>query len=344
MSQYCYFPLLKTRDAELKAISKLNKDDFDHILPIYELTKSRRTKIAPDGDIHRKMTTLKEIHGERPFILDVTSNEKYLNYQLEQLLDENNSFYEWQYFINLYNNMNIIPMIHLYDEDDFTEVSGFVKEISATKSFLAVRLPYNLDDYKKYINPIINSLAKECKLYVILDGEQVIRGETENIVDAFNFACSELEEFSSKIEDIVTICTSFPLSPASLGKDDQGEFTIVEEEIFEKVSEEHAVKYGDYGSINIQQVEIKGGTFVPRIDISQKNQFIYKRFRRNAGSYILCAEKMISDERYIPLGVWADEEINFAAKGEPSGISPSFWIAVRMNYYMSSRTRLRLSD
>ena len=136
----------------------------------------------------------------------------------------------------------------------------------------------------------------------------------------------------------------FSFKPCLLGKDDEGEFTIVEEEIYGSVSEDHAIKYGDYGSINIQQVEIKGGTFVPRIDISQEKQFIYKRFRRNAGSYILCAEKMISDERYVPLGVWADGEINLAAKGEPSGISPSFWIAVRMNYYMSSRTRLRLSD
>ncbi|EIT7185477.1 beta family protein, partial [Serratia marcescens] len=78
MSNYCYFPLLKTRDAELKAVSKLNSDDFDNILPIYELTKSRRTNIAPDGDIHRKMASIREIQGERPFILDVTSNEKYV--------------------------------------------------------------------------------------------------------------------------------------------------------------------------------------------------------------------------------------------------------------------------
>jgi hypothetical protein len=341
MSQYCYFPLLKTRDAELKAVSKLDDKYFDRILPIYELTKSRKTKIAPDGDIHRRMATLKEIHGDRPFILDVTSNEKYLNYQLEQLLDESHAFYEWQYFINLYSSMNIIPMIHLYDEDDFTEVEQFVKEMSAVKSFLAVRLPYNLDDYKKYLTPIISNLSGECKIYVVLDGEQIIKGQTGDVIEGFSFACSELDEFSSKIEGIVTICTSFPLSPASEGQDDCGDFPIVEEEIFEKLSNEYAIEYGDYASINIQQIEIKGGTFVPRIDISLDGEFIYKRYRRNAGSYILCAKNMLSDERYKSLDTWADREIQAAAAGEPSGISPSYWIAVRMNYYMSSRVALR---
>jgi|SRR5471030_255009 len=344
MSKYCYFPLLKTRDAELKAISRFNNDDFDNVLPIYELTKSRKTNVAPDGDIHRKMTALKEIHGDRPFILDVTSNEKYINYQLEQLLDESNFFYEWQYFINLYNNLNIIPMIHLYDEDDFTEVSGFVREMSKSKDYLAVRLPYYLDNYKKFISPIFDNLSANCKLFVILDGEQVMKGKSEAIIEGFNFACSELEVFRHKIEDIITVCTSFPLSPAAEGQDDHGEFPIIEEDIFNSVSLEFDVKYGDYGSINIQQVEIKGGTFVPRIDICQDNKFIYKRYRRNAGSYILCAQKMLLDERYKSLGIWADDEINSAANGEPSGISPSFWIAVRMNYFMTSRTRLRLLD
>ncbi|WP_404854110.1 beta family protein, partial [Escherichia coli] len=101
---------MKTRDAELKAMSKLSSGVFDHILPIYELTKSRKAKIAPDGDIHRRMLTIKDIQGERPFILDLTSNEKYINDQIRQLVDEKDGYYEWRYFINLYNHLNIIPM------------------------------------------------------------------------------------------------------------------------------------------------------------------------------------------------------------------------------------------
>lgn len=344
MSDYCYFPLLKTRDAELKAISKLDEEYFDKILPIYELTKSRKTKVAPDGDIHRKMSQLKDIQGNRPFILDVTSNEKYLNYQLEQLLYECDAFYEWQYFINLYNEMNIIPMIHLYDEDDFIEVERFVRKMSQKKCFLAVRLPLYLDNYVKYIEPIIRNLSESCKLYVILDGGQIKKKESDDVIEGFSNACSDLDGFSTKIEDIITISTSFPISPVLEGADDHGAFPIVEEDIFKSLSNNYAVKYGDYASINIEQVEIRGGTFVPRIDISLESEFIYKRYRRNEGSYILCAQKMLSDNRYISQGTWADSEIELAANKNPSGISPSFWIAVRMNYYMCSRVKLRLKD
>ncbi|MEV9761673.1 hypothetical protein AB0T36_20465, partial [Escherichia coli] len=109
MKKFNYFPIMKTRDAELKAMSKLSSGVFDHILPIYELTKSRKAKIAPDGDIHRRMLTIKDIQGERPFILDLTSNEKYINDQIRQLVDEKDGYYEWRYFINLYNLLNSEP-------------------------------------------------------------------------------------------------------------------------------------------------------------------------------------------------------------------------------------------
>ncbi|EFB3365466.1 beta family protein, partial [Escherichia coli] len=173
MKKFNYFPIMKTRDAELKAMSKLSSGVFDHILPIYELTKSRKAKIAPDGDIHRRMLTIKDIQGERPFILDLTSNEKYINDQIRQLVDEKDGYYEWRYFINLYNHLNIIPMIHIYDDEDFSEVRSFVSEITKTKKMLALRLPHDLDNYSIFVKPIADSLQDDSKFYVILDAGQV---------------------------------------------------------------------------------------------------------------------------------------------------------------------------
>ncbi|HFM4333422.1 TPA: beta family protein, partial [Escherichia coli] len=340
MKKFNYFPIMKTRDAELKAMSKLSSGVFDHILPIYELTKSRKAKIAPDGDIHRRMLTIKDIQGERPFILDLTSNEKYINDQIRQLVDEKDGYYEWRYFINLYNHLNIIPMIHIYDDEDFSEVRSFVSEITKTKKMLALRLPHDLDNYSIFVKPIADSLQDDSKFYVILDAGQV-EGATDKEEEYFLNACSDLEMFNDKIEDIIIACTSFPSSPIKYGHDDQGEIPILEEKIFKKISENYQVKYGDYASINIEQIEMKGGTFVPRIDISLEDKFIYKRYRRDAGSYPLCAAMMVKDVRYTPIGIWADHEISLAAKNTPSGISPSFWIAVRMNYFMSTRVLLR---
>ncbi len=320
-------------------MSKLHSDIADKMMPIYELTKSRKAKKAPDGDIHRRMSSIKEIQGDRPFILDLSANEKYVNTQIEQLINPKNGYYEWQYFLSIYGGLNIIPMVHLYDDDDFTEVEKFVRDVSVSKGKIAVRLPYDLDNFQKFVAPIVNNLQNDCKLYVILDGGQV-NGKVKKVVDGFRLACSELKVLD-KIEDIIIVTTSFPRSPASLGDDDQGEFPILEESIFKETSNFYPVKYGDYASINIEQVEIKGGTFVPRIDISLNEKFIYKRYRRNAGSYALCAQKMIKDGRYKSIGIWADDEIILAYNETPSGISPSFWIAVRMNYFMTTRVKLR---
>ncbi|ASY75468.1 beta family protein [Pectobacterium polaris] len=343
MNKYVYFPVIKTRDAELKAMSKLPERFFDKILPIYELTKSRKVSIAPDGDIHRRMKSIREIQGGRPFILDLTSSDKYINEQIRQLVDERDGYYEWRYFINIYSDLNIIPMIHIYDEEDFDEVKKFVSEMSSSKELLAVRLPFDLKDHSVFIDPIYSSLNDNSKVIIIIDAGQVDESIASDVKKKIKIACNSLNKFNDKIEGVIITMTSFPSTPADYGSYNEGEFPILEEEIYREISKDIPVKYGDYASINIQQIEIKGGTFVPRIDVSLESSFIYKRNKRSAGSYELCAQKMLGDLRYKPLNIWADLEISLAAKGNPSGISPSFWIAVRMNYFMCSRVLLRES-
>ena len=350
MSKFLYFPIIKTRDGELRCFKNIHNDDFDKILPIYELTKSRVSKKAPDGDIYRRMQQISDIQGTRPFILDLSTDERYINPQINQLLSEHNGFIEWQYFLfDLNSNLNIIPMIHIYEDDNsqFHEVEEFVRVASSKVQHLAVRLPYDLEqrEIEYYLTPIIENLGDTCKLYVILDAEFIRNEPIPNIVDTFLESCSGTTRFNDKVEDVVMLCTSFPSNVAQTGKEDiDGYFDISEEMIFQAISEEFDIKYGDYVSINTEQIEMKGGTFVPRIDIASLDgkTFSYKRYRRHEGGYVECAKHTVRDTNsYSPLGVWADEEISKAAQNEPSGISPAFWISVRMNYYIKTRLALR---
>ena len=352
MSEFIYFPIIKTRDAELRCFNHINEEDFSKILPIYELTKSRKTKKAPDGDIYRRMKQIADIQGNRPFILDLSTNEKYSNPQIEQLLSEHDGFKEWQYFLfDLHTELNVIPMVHLYEDDNgqFADVEEFVRTAATKTDFLAVRLPYDLsgEEVEYYLKPIVNNLGDSCKLYVLLDAEYVRNKVSSDVVDTFLDACSGINAFEGKIEDVIMLCTSFPSNVAQEGGEDiAGSFKICEEDIYQGISEEFPIKYGDYASINTEQIEMKGGTFVPRIDIASLDgkSFTYKRYRRNNGGYVRCAIHTISDkESYKPLGVWADDEITLAADENPSGISPSFWISVRMSYYIKSRILLRES-
>ena len=344
MDKFIYFPIIKTRDAELKCMSNIHDDTFNSILPIYELTKSRKTTKTPDGDIHRKMKVIGEIQGDKAFVLDVCTLSNYINPQIEQLIDETDGYHYWRYFLSLYSNLNIIPMIHLYDDEDFTEVNNFISYVSPSYDHLCLRLPFGVDDLEKYVSKVTNFLSHGCKLILILDGDFVKRDPTygvDDIVENFVTAFSEVSELPN-IDCIVIAGTSFPKSVARYG-DSEGLFDILEEQVFKAVSREYDVRYGDYASINTEQIEVKGGTFIPRIDISLDEEFIYKRHRRDEGSYVLCAQEMLADERYKAIGCWADDEILTASKGEPNGRSPSFWIAARMNYYITSRVLLRNS-
>ena len=91
---------------------------------------------------------------------------------------------------------------------------------------------------------------------------------------------------------------------------------------------------------------MRGGTFVPRIDVLTEDgeNFFYKRYRRDEGTYELCASKVRSDIRYKEFGWWSNNEIKLASEGTPSGNSPSFWISVRMDYYINMKLGLRNAD
>ncbi|WP_230689820.1 beta family protein [Vibrio harveyi] len=345
-----YFPIIKTRDGELRCFSHIDDDTFSKILPIYELTKSRVSKKAPDGDIYRRMKQISEIQGNKPFILDLSTDSRYINPQIEQLLSEQHGFKEWQYFLfDLHTDLNIIPMVHIYEDElgRFDEVEEFVRVASKKTSYVAVRLPYDLDqsEIEHYLEPIANNLGDACKLIVLLDAEFVRNKSVDEVVDTFLESCSGTDIFRSKIAATVMLCSSFPSNVAQAGGEDiAGKIDISEEDIYQGISEEFPIKYGDYASINTEQIEMKGGTFVPRIDIASLDGkgFSYKRYRRHSGGYEKCAKHTIRDTKsYIPLGTWADTEILEASRENPSGISPAFWISVRMNYYIKTRVMLR---
>lgn len=357
MSDILYFPVIKTRDAELRCFKHLDNKTKDLILPIYELTKSRRTTLVPDGDINRRMKDIRDIQAGRPFILDLTTDERYTNSQVEKLLDERNGFSEWFYFIfEQYKDLNIIPMIHLYGDSDYKEVKQFVSSASQSvgSKRLALRLPTDLknEELDRILVSIKDSLENSCQLYIIFDvGYFSDNSSFNESVGNVISSCEVCEKYNNYISDIILVSTSFPLSPAQAGGEDQsGNFKVLEEELYFEVKKSIPyIKYGDYVSINTEQIELKAGTFVPRIDLISEecDRFYYERYRRKDGGYIECARAVKRNSQsngYSNLGIWATDQIELAAGGNPEGISPSYWISVRMNYYVYKKINIRKKD
>jgi hypothetical protein len=328
--------MMKTRDAELRAYSKLSNETKDSIIPIFELTKSRKSTRAPDGDIHRKMSYLRDVVGNRPFVLDITQVEKYSNTQIENLLEENNGFYEWQFFLRTYDDLNIIPTIHVYDDDELEEVGRFVSWASQNYKKLALIVPSDVENISNLLTFISEHIQKGCTLLFFVDAGFVPEEKQTSAIKALSLV---VEEASEVIEEsnIVIISTTFPQSVVSMGRDDSGEFEIRELGIFNAIADYFPIQYGDYASINPLQYEMRGGTWVPRVDVSLSNNYIYTRYRREHGGYIVAANKMLANKDYVSINCWGDDEIRLAASGNPGGKSPSYWISVRMNIHMSRR-------
>jgi hypothetical protein len=162
----------------------------------------------------------------------------------------------------------------------------------------------------------------------------------------------ELEDFS--LGKVVLAATSFHRNPIEFGGEESGEFRLEECLFYEAVND--AVKpeliYGDYATINPIRVFQAGGRgWVPRIDMPTEELIFYYRSRKRAieasyaTAYTRVAKLICRDRRYRAVrnrigDCWGIEQVELSAEGYPQGLSPSFWISVRMNIHITLRTSL----
>lgn len=347
-----YFPVLKTKDAELRAIAAVDESYRRKMLPVYEITKSRITKKDSLGDIVKRLDQIKNIQGKLPYILDVTTDAKQKNTQIESILSPVNGYECWKDWLELNCGTHIVPMIHVNFEldEDLAEAKAFVASVTDKYSKMALRLPADLEEgeYQEIIGAIVSEL-NDTRLYILLD-EGCIRDKVKasglaavtNIFQRAFTKVSILPDVNSWLERVVCVSGSFPYLVSTEGRgDEKGEFEIFEHSLF--LSLEHnrpKLQFGDYASINVKQIEMRGGTFVPRVDFCTDIKFYYYRKRRDVGSYVWCAKHVVVDPMYETNSSWGDDEIVSASLGSPSGISPSFWISVRACNYMIRRVKV----
>lgn len=346
-----YFPVLKTKDAELRAIAAVDKSYRKKMLPVYEITKSRITKKDSLGDIIKRLDQIKNIQGDLPYILDVTTDEKQKNSQIESILSPTNGYECWKDWLEVNCGTNIVPMIHVNFEldEDLTEAKAFIDSVTIKYNKMALRLPADLeeDEYEEVISSLVSKL-RNTRLYILLD-EGCIRDRVKasglySITRIYQRAVDKILSLPGSrnwLERVVCISGSFPYLVSAEGADDRGSFEIFEHSLFLALKHNRPeLQFGDYASINVKQIEMRGGTFVPRVDFCTDVKFYYYRKRRDVGSYVWCAGQVVIDPMYSSNSSWGDDEILSASLGSPSGISPSFWISVRACNYMIRRVKV----
>lgn len=346
-----YIPLLKTTDAELKAYAQLSEVCKQGITPVFELTKSRKTKLEADGNIDKRMSQIRELVEDRKFILDLTAHEDMVNYQIEELLDEDGGFSNWRDFLVKHNDLNIVPAVHL-NPDEPNETIRLLEWLEQNYAEFALRLEPSDPDFKEYFEIINRAQFTSRKLTVILDAQYVTRDN----LDEVRRDCESVIEHGKSISGLtryVVLSSSFPKSVVGHTtecRDDKGRITKLEPLLYEGVKTAVAadasvdVIYGDFASVHPVRNMQGGGGWVPRVDFPLDDAFIYTRVRRNEGGYVEAARRMVNNPEYKRFDAWGCDEIESAARGTPGGLSPSYWIAARINMHITKEvTRLSVS-
>lgn len=337
-----YVPLIKTTDAELRGYSELAMDVKDQLLPLFELTKSRKTKLEPYGNVEKRMLKIKNVLGDRPFILDLTTHPDMDNYQIKDLLDKHDGFKCWREFLESHSDYKIIPVVHV-NPDELEETTKLVRWLDSRYEKFVFKAESSDGELPSYLDSIVAGCSDVNKLLIIIDA-QFVENDNFHAKCAGSIARANEANDLYGIKNIVIASSSFPRSVynhTSDCRDSEGSFARFDEKLVAAVTSSTDVNiiYGDYASIHPARYQVGGGTWVPRIDYPLENSYIYTRYRRNVGGYIKAAEEMVLNSMFTALDCWGYDEIKASAEGEPNGLSPSYWIAVRLNLHITEKVK-----
>jgi hypothetical protein len=335
-----YIPVLRTREAEMKGLANVRPKDLDLLLPVLELTRSRRTPSNPGGAISKCIDRAEEILQGRPYIADLTSMTAQTSSEVSALLDPADSFRNWTDFVASSLPRNCVPAVHLtvpFDQATFAEQAN---RLWATNGAVAVRVPVEYP----HVAEVAAALNANSAIVVLADAEYIKPSQASSAATKCH---SVLSTFAGKARLAASVCSSFPSSVTvpEYGGDAHGEFDLAEVQVSEYIKANGvpgaAVAHGDYALIHPLDFEGTVTNWVPRVDVPLAEKVFYHRVRRPEGGYVEAAQRALSDPLYAPLDCWGDQNVREAAAGSPPGRSPAHWIAVRVNFHIA-RQAIRL--
>lgn len=354
-----YLPIIKTGDAEIRGVENLTNNVKDAITPLFELTRSRKSKNKKDGDIFRRLFRLKEAYGNRQFILDLTGEPNLSNKQIEDLHNNRDGYKNWiEFLVAIQKDFpEIIPTIQISDEgvsnekEFYERIRKQVESLDKYYDNIVYRFPLEYGDFKKDVSVICNTISSE-KIICVIDAGFITQEKSRIYSARAIDVIKELGEFA--LGKITLAATSFPRNPTEFGGNEKGELGLEEYFFYKGVKEKvgSSIVYGDYATINpTRSLQAGGRGWIPRIDIPTKDTIFYYRSRRSelevsyAAAYTRVAKLARKDKRYKNVkdeigDCWGIEQIELASQGNPQGLSPSFWISVRMNIHMTLRKNL----
>lgn len=351
-----YYIIVKTGDAEIRALEHLQSDYISRVLPIIELTRGRKVtkNNVATYPLDKRLDKLKEIFKGQDVCIDVTSEPSLSSPETSALFNPKNGYENWVTFLlklkaeNVFNS--IIPTILWNFEDDEANFEDNIKkQISIlVKEFGMVAYRNSIEEGNEFYADIETFLC-DVPLLFILDCEYVPRASYMNVAERCIARLTHLKTILQDCNDkFVVISTSYPNNVTEFGDMERDSLMLSELDLYSTIKSQHKdVLYGDYASINPirnDNITMARG-WVPKIDVSLSDSVYYHRQRRPKGvtayadTYINVAKSCVNDESYPHEinGIWGLQQIELCANGSVPSSSPSFWISVRMNTHIIQR-------
>lgn len=329
--------ILRTREAELKGFEELASGVRDKVLPVFELTKSRRSKSNPGGAIDRCFDRLNAALDGRPFIVDVTTMNSLSSVETDALLSPDRHFQAWQRFVSENFGSNCTPVVHLTDPLTPDGVRSQCSTLLKISGRVALRLPPGYGDAQALLDVLATELNGPEQLVLIVDCGFV---NASTLVSAKLGSEHTLRIFADLSSVSAVAASSFPSSVVlpNYGGDEYGKFKLLEVQLsrhLKGLADLSSTLHGDYGSIHPNDFPGIVTNWVPRVDVPLDDELFYYRYRRDDGGYVRAAKGALADKDYVGLNCWGDLNVQKAAAGTPLGRSPAHWIAARVNFHIS---------
>lgn len=353
MRTISYVPVIKTADAEVRAVENLSEAVKNSITPVLEFTRSRKSTKATEGDIYRRVNRLADTFKNRACFFDLTTDPNLANSQIKELQSNDSGYKNWtDFLIGCTKDFSeIIPTLQISDEnldsedEHYKRLKRQVKVLADNFDKVLFRLPLGYEFAERDMQEICAEIPAN-RVICLIDAEYIPKDKASVYSANAVSLVRQLLKFSP--HKIVAGGTSFPKKPTQHGTETEGRMPLEEKLFYQNVTRtEKSVVYSDYATIHPFRNDQSGGNgWVPRIDMPTQDELFYFRNRKDdseasyAAAYERVAKKVISTGDYKTVckqvkNCWGLEQIDEAADGVPPGLSPSFWISVRMNIHMS---------
>lgn len=356
-----YAIIIKTAEAEIRALEYTNPNFLNKIFPIVELTRGRKLASRKGEDsflekypFDNRLQKIENIFKGQTICLDITSDENLTSQQIDKLYDPSSGYDNWITFLIKLKDKKcfkeIIPCILLNVEDNDFEKNLCLQVTKLKEHFSSIAYRNSLFDENCYDDfDLLKKELETTNLYVIVDCGYVIQASQHDFGEKSLARIINLKGRLKSNTKYILSSTSFPNNISDIGNEIMDSFKLSELDVFDKVkrvSNDNLI-YSDYATINPIRNDgiVMARGWIPRIDVPLLEEIFYYRKRRPKGTTVYSqtyndvAVSVVNDVRFPKrlTANWGVQQIINCSKGMTPSSSPSFWISVRMNIHIEQQ-------